>query len=328
MLRRSIVFVSTSARPQRVVRQQRVAKRRQIERKISSCRRHVEDTENDSEDESDLGENSWDAFNLSVTLLCFHLTMSSGSVPLFAAMMNTSIGDLTTSQLAWMGLSQSVIQIAGIKTIADRFAENDDGLALSVRFRLDRRTLMISVIAAAVVDLIDTQLSHWLPPSEPSLSEILVGQRDDPVAAAVVAVMAVCVGPVLEEYLYRGLLLPRLLTFYPLNISLLVNASMFAIEHFSLMAFPQHFVCGVVSGVAYVESNGNLAAAILVHGLVNAIAVIERVSICTTKHIRRPTCAMLHDICILVAFRVTILSTNRCHLASIRRRAVNHSKRS
>ena len=198
--------------------------------------------------------------------------------------MKTTIDDLTTSQIASMGLAQSVIQIAGIKSIADRFVANGDGLPLTVRFRLDKRTLMLSVVCAAAIDLIDTQLSHWLPPSEPSLSEILVSQRDDPVAAAIVAVMAVCVGPVLEEYLYRGLLLPCLLTFYPLYVSLLANASMFAFTHFSLLAFPQHFVCGLVSGVAYVESNSNLAAAILVHGLVNAIAVIERISPYTSKH--------------------------------------------
>jgi len=84
-----------------------------------------------------------------------------------------------------------------------------------------------------------------------------------------VLVMLVVVGaPVIEEFVYRGLLQRSLATRFSAPIALVIGATWFALIHFRPVEYPGLFVAGLVFGAALMWT-GRLGTAVVAHASFN-----------------------------------------------------------
>ena len=82
-----------------------------------------------------------------------------------------------------------------------------------------------------------------------------------------VVIFAVIIGPIVEEIMFRGLLLPRLSVFGE-RFAIAVSALLFALFHGNLAQFFYAFALGLVFGFVY-SKTGRLRYPILLHMLIN-----------------------------------------------------------
>ena len=87
--------------------------------------------------------------------------------------------------------------------------------------------------------------------------------------SAVLCLIAVVVGPVFEELLFRGWLLGGLRVHFGTTPSLLVASLIFAFAHQNFWGWPVSFVFGIVTGVIALRTN-SVATSTAVHALWNA----------------------------------------------------------
>ena len=94
-------------------------------------------------------------------------------------------------------------------------------------------------------------------------------------APGVVSVLFACVGaPVLEEMLFRGVILRGFLRQYTRTFSILWSAALFAIAHMNLYQLATAFTLGVVAGWLY-ERCRSLWPCILLHAAYNTYVTYE-----------------------------------------------------
>ena len=84
-------------------------------------------------------------------------------------------------------------------------------------------------------------------------------------------VTAVLFAPVLEEFIFRGLVMESLLRRHRRSLSVVVSAMFFAIVHFQPSAMFSAFVSGLVLGTIYLHTN-SIFSTIILHSINNAIA--------------------------------------------------------
>jgi membrane protease YdiL (CAAX protease family) len=84
-------------------------------------------------------------------------------------------------------------------------------------------------------------------------------------------VTAVIFAPVLEEFIFRGLVLESLLRRHRRLFSVIVSAALFAIVHFQPSVMFSAFVSGLVLGTIYLHTN-SIFSTIILHSINNAIA--------------------------------------------------------
>ena len=94
-------------------------------------------------------------------------------------------------------------------------------------------------------------------------------------APGVVSVLFACIGaPVLEEMLFRGVILRGFLRQYTRSFSILWSAALFAIAHMNLYQLATAFALGVVAGWLY-ERCRSLWPCILLHASYNTFVTYE-----------------------------------------------------
>ena len=84
-------------------------------------------------------------------------------------------------------------------------------------------------------------------------------------------VTAVLFAPVLEEFIFRGLVMESLLRRHRRSLSVVVSAMLFAIVHFQPSVMFSAFVSGLVLGTIYLHTN-SIFSTIILHSINNAIA--------------------------------------------------------
>lgn len=87
-----------------------------------------------------------------------------------------------------------------------------------------------------------------------------------------IAVFAIMVAPVFEEFFFRGFAYPVLKQRWGTWRALMTVSAVFAAIHFHLPSFGPLFALGFGLGLAY-ELSGSLLAPITMHALFNAINV-------------------------------------------------------
>jgi uncharacterized protein len=129
----------------------------------------------------------------------------------------------------------------------------------------------------AVLVLIPLYEAFGVDPDEVGESAQRLGDKaDDPVAVALLVLMAVVGASVAEEVCYRGLWL-RALERHGRAVSVGVSALVFAIVHFDPITIPPLFVFGVVAALL-VQRSGRLGPAIWAHVGFNGLAVLSLVA--------------------------------------------------
>lgn len=93
---------------------------------------------------------------------------------------------------------------------------------------------------------------------------------DSMVDGSLVTLVSVCVlAPVLEETLFRGLLLRGFLLRYPPSTAIVHSAAVFGLAHFNVYQFCAAFLIGLILGEIY-RRHRSLLPCILLHGAYNA----------------------------------------------------------
>ena len=101
------------------------------------------------------------------------------------------------------------------------------------------------------------------------LLELVLGSKD-PLALALLLLTTVCLAPLFEEVIFRGVLLPVLVDKYGRILSLIISAFIFAIAHLSVGELAPLFVLGIGLGLLRLTS-GRLFPCVLMHSLWNGV---------------------------------------------------------
>ena len=93
-----------------------------------------------------------------------------------------------------------------------------------------------------------------------------------------VVIVAVIVAPLLEEFLFRGLIQTVICRFFEIRngawLAIVISSVVFAIIHADAGHWPTLFVLGVCLGYSY-EKSGSLLRPVFIHSLFNAASVIS-----------------------------------------------------
>lgn len=92
-------------------------------------------------------------------------------------------------------------------------------------------------------------------------------------------ILAVVLGPLLEELLFRGRLLASLESTFSPQIALLVSSAVFALAHGSFWNAPGQFVGGLILGRS-VQRTGSVATSVAIHGGWNLFWLIRVYASC------------------------------------------------
>ncbi|MDD3331396.1 MAG: type II CAAX endopeptidase family protein [Bacteroidales bacterium] len=99
--------------------------------------------------------------------------------------------------------------------------------------------------------------------------------------------LMVVIAPVLEELMYRGIILDGLLRRYSGVTAILVSSILFGIVHLNPWQFIPAFFVGVFSGWAYYKTR-NLILTILIHSTINFVGYMERIFWTTFSQYENP----------------------------------------
>ena len=125
-------------------------------------------------------------------------------------------------------------------------------------------TLFLSGAASALVEVITGRApSSAAPlfPEAPTTEELLI-----------TTVLACLIAPLVEEFIFRGLLLGSLRKRFKVGTAVAVSAALFALFHFIPIQLAPLFVFGVMFGFVRVRYD-NVWASVLLHAMVNGIAI-------------------------------------------------------
>jgi len=84
-------------------------------------------------------------------------------------------------------------------------------------------------------------------------------------------IYACILGPVMEEFVFRGIVLGGLLKSYSNTTAILVSAFLFGIIHFNLAQFMLAFPLGLLIGYLYIKTH-SIYLCMLMHGLYNTFS--------------------------------------------------------
>jgi membrane protease YdiL (CAAX protease family) len=109
-------------------------------------------------------------------------------------------------------------------------------------------------------------------PSEDHVTEMF--QAASSPKRAVMALVAILVGPMLEEVLFRGALFRPMLKVHPTAMVITVTATLFALAHFAPQMWLPIALLGLVLGFLR-RTSGSLVPSMLVHATFNAVPFFE-----------------------------------------------------
>lgn len=116
-----------------------------------------------------------------------------------------------------------------------------------------------------------TQAVGWNPPelANASLTQVF---GPDAFGLTLAVIMVVVIGPIIEEVVFRGVLLEAFESKLPATVALVAQASLFALYHFTPWMVVPTFVLGLAAGWI-ARTRESLWPAIALHALYNAVPV-------------------------------------------------------
>ena len=125
--------------------------------------------------------------------------------------------------------------------------------------------------------LVSWIVSRLLPEAGGSnpLLELVLESRN-PLSLVVFAVTATLLAPLYEELVFRGVLLPALVTRFGAVAGVAITSALFAVAHLSLVEFAPLFVLGIVLGWLRLGSGG-LSRSVLMHSAWNGYTFVNLV---------------------------------------------------
>jgi membrane protease YdiL (CAAX protease family) len=132
-------------------------------------------------------------------------------------------------------------------------------------------TIRVVLMAATCVNAVAAAYRYWVPFGGLKLLEGALESH----WGAVSTLLAACVtAPLLEEVLYRGLLLARIRRDFSDTVSVLITATVFMLVHEDVTRAPEQLVAGIVLG-SIVVVTGRLWLAVLTHSALNLGGIVH-----------------------------------------------------
>jgi len=129
--------------------------------------------------------------------------------------------------------------------------------------------LLLFVPAMWLNALYEGFLSRYDMKVQPELERILA----DAPSPGLFIIAAVIIAPVVEEIFFRGFLFAGLKKRFSWPTAMFISSGLFALLHLRLLAVPPIFILGLVFAYLY-QRSGSIWPAIIIHALVNSLAVI------------------------------------------------------
>jgi membrane protease YdiL (CAAX protease family) len=130
--------------------------------------------------------------------------------------------------------------------------------------------LLLALLAILSIDIILEPLMSMAPPSD-MLMEMMKGMKNEPVAFFFAVVLA---APILEEVLFRSIILDGFLKNYKPLKAILLSAFLFGLMHGNLVQGIGAFVMGILLGWIYWKTE-SITLCILLHFANNLLAFIS-----------------------------------------------------
>ncbi|MBW7908963.1 MAG: CPBP family intramembrane metalloprotease [Kiritimatiellae bacterium] len=196
-----------------------------------------------------------------------------------------------TALMARVGISQEsgllflqslLFHVVGLSAVAFHLAKQRrtwrDAFGFSgARLPVDLAKGLFALLASIPALLGITFLFHLvlnLLGHQPSLQDVALAIADEPNRWAKIyfVFLAVCLAPLFEELLFRGIILPVVARRFGAWAGLLLTSFLFAAIHGHLPSFGTLFAFAFALGSAYILT-GSLAVAIVMHACFNGITV-------------------------------------------------------
>lgn len=121
---------------------------------------------------------------------------------------------------------------------------------------------------------LDPLLERAFPASERAYQETIQSLRKAPIPSFIqISILA----PVMEETLMRGLILDGLIPAYGAAAALLVSSALFALLHFNMVQTLSAFLCGVVLGLLYLQTE-SVGLCIIAHCGYNVLSYVKTIA--------------------------------------------------
>lgn len=126
---------------------------------------------------------------------------------------------------------------------------------------------------------LDPIFESFFPQSEQSYQETIQSLIKSPITS----LLQVCIiAPSIEEILMRGFVLGGIRKTYGIAIALMLSSMLFALLHFNMVQTLSAFVCGIILGLLYLQTNSILCC-IIAHCGYNLISYITMIYPYTNK---------------------------------------------
>jgi membrane protease YdiL (CAAX protease family) len=128
-------------------------------------------------------------------------------------------------------------------------------------------------LAAFIYAAFLTDVGYPLTPSDTQEVVSIFTQANYPLGLKIyMGIVAVTLAPLVEELLFRGILLPLLARYMDSSWAILIVSAMFAMLHCHVPSFAPLFVIAVAFSYAYLYS-GSILVPVVMHALFNAVGI-------------------------------------------------------
>jgi membrane protease YdiL (CAAX protease family) len=128
--------------------------------------------------------------------------------------------------------------------------------------------LFIGAAAYVITPLLENNLGKQ--ELQAPVQMIIDAKKDNPTLLIYMAILAVIVAPICEEFVFRGYIYGTLKRFSCRFFAATISALFFAVVHTSLWQLAPLFIVGFCLAIIY-EKTGSLWAAILTHAMFNGV---------------------------------------------------------
>jgi CAAX protease family protein len=141
--------------------------------------------------------------------------------------------------------------------------------------------LILSVILLGIsFYLVIIPITEIIPLKESKLDEIIIYMQQNNIF---MILFAVIIGPILEEYLFRGILLKSLLTQYSPIVSILITSFLFSLMHLNIGIPIDSFFFAIVVGWLYLKMK-SVIPCIILHSIYNGLAQLHKLFVLSDEN--------------------------------------------
>ncbi len=216
--------------------------------------------------------NGLEAFLLVVALFAAEFVIGAAMYDLrgVLGLPHQDVGVLTTL----LGNAVVFTAVMHYKNLSYRDLFHSSGAAVAATLVILTPAIALTIPALVLLtSTVGAYLVEWFP-----LSRAETAMFEEMGSGSLAAIIGACVlAPILEEMLFRGIILGSFLRLYSRWAAILGSAALFGLAHMNIYQFAAAMVMGTVAGWLY-ERTSSLLPCIALHGAYNGLLTIIELS--------------------------------------------------